>query len=426
MKLLAPILLLLLQISPQTANPGTQHFPYQRTITPGASGPACVVLDPAIFPHAAPSLKDLRLIQAGREIPYALTLSEPQQSDSEPATIHNLGLRGRSIVFDLAMPARPYTELALDLAAKDFIATATISGTRDPSYAHQTEVGQFTIFDLTSQHLARSTTLHLEETNLPFLHVELAVSPASNRKPLSPPELLQIVRSVTVPPSREAQSIYTTALTSTAFSQREHDTVATFALPERVPVERISFDLSPSFKANFSRHVRVTGHPSSTVNAESESLAGTIFRVHLTQAGHEIRQQQLSIPAVIGANMQSKAAVEIAVENGDDAPLPISAVRLEVRQHKLCFDAPSADALTLFYGDSTLAAPRYDYVHFFSAAAAFHTARLGPEQRNSNFREPPDARPFTERHPNVLWIVLAGVIGVLAFVAFRSPKTVHH
>jgi hypothetical protein len=226
--------------------------------------------------------------------------------------------------------------------------------------------------------------------------------------------------------SSEAQSLYTTAATSTNISQRGRQSVATFSLAERIPVERVSFDLAPTFKANFSRDVRITDRPEGGSTYGSESLAGTIMRVHLTQAGHEIRQQQLSVPATLGSNMQSAATVDVEVNNGDDTPLPIKAVRLEMRERKICFDTTTAQPLTLFYGDSALAAPQYDYARLFSAAAGMRTAQLGPEQLNPNYRDRPDTRPLTDRHPHLIWIVLLVVICILAIVAIRSAKTVHH
>jgi hypothetical protein len=407
---------------PVTADP--QYFRYERTVTvDGGAGQSCAVIDPQVFPHAAASLKDIRLYRDGREIPYAITLSEPQQIDSDTALVRNAGLRGRNIVFDVEMPNRPYTEITLDLAGQDFLATATVSGTRDPNYSDQTRLGEFTLFDLTSQHLSRNTTIHLQETNLPYLHIELSISPAAGARELRlTPEM---VRGVTVPPSREAQSIYTTAATSTTITQRARQSVATFTLPERIPVERVSFDLAPAFKANFSRDVRITDRPNGS-NAVSENLAGTILRVHLTQGGREIRQEQLSVPAILGSNMQSGAIVEVAVENGDDVPLPLSAIRLEMRQRKICFDASGAQTLTLFYGDSALAAPQYDYARLFAPSDAIRNAQLGAEQLNSSYRDRPDSRPLTDRHPHLLWIVLLGVICLLAIVAIRSSKTVHH
>jgi Protein of unknown function (DUF3999) len=403
-----------------------QHYlRYERVVTvPTGSGQNCAVIDPQIFPHAAPSLKDLRLYQNGRELPYAITLSAPQQLDSDTAHVRNLGLRGRNIVFDVEMPNRPYTEITLDLAGQDFLATATVSGTRDPNYANQTRLGEFTLFDLTSQHLSRNTTMHLQETDLPYLHIELAVSPATgNRSFVVKPEMVQ---GVTVPPSREAQSLYTTASTATTITQRGRQSVATFALPERIPIDRVSFDLASNFKANFSRDVRITDRPDGSPSFPSESVAGTIFRVNLTQSGREIRQQQVSVPATIGSNMQSAATVEVAVDNGDDQQLPISAIRLEMRQRNICFDASTARPILLFYGDAALAAPQYDYARLFSTSNAVRMAQLAPEQKNPAYRDRPDARPFTERHPHLLWIALLGTICVLAIVAIRSSKTVHH
>jgi hypothetical protein len=407
---------------PAAADP--HYLRYQRTITVPAAGQSCAVISPQIFPHAAPSLKDLRLYQDGREVPYAITLSVPQQPDSDTAVVRNLGLRGRNIVFDVEMPNRPYTEIMLNLAGQDFLATATVSGTRDPNYSNQTRLGEFTLFDLTSQHLSRNTTLHLQETSLPYLHIELAISPATgNHSFVAKPEM---VLGVTVPASREAQSLYTTAATATTIAQRGRQSVATFALPERIPIERVSFDLAPSYKANFSRDVRITDRPESSADSASENLAGTILRVHLTQAGREIRQEQLSVPATLGSNMQSAATVEVAVDNGDDMPLPIAAVRLEMRQRKICFDASAAQPLTLFYGDPALTAPQYDYARLFTPSDAMHAVQLGPEQLNPDYRDRPDARPFTERNPHLLWIALLAVICILAIVAIRSSRTVHH
>jgi Protein of unknown function (DUF3999) len=408
---------------PAAADP--QYLRYQRTITvPGGAGQSCVVVDPQIFPHAAPSLKDLRLYQGGHEVPYAITLSEPQQPDSDTAQVRNLGLRGRNIVFDVEMPNRPYTEITLDLAGQDFLATASVSGTRDPNYSNQTRLGEFTLFDLTSQHLSRNTTIHLQETSLPYLHIELAISPATgNRSFIETPEM---VEGVTVPPSREAQSLYTTVAIATTVTRRGRQSVATFALPKRVPVERVSFDLAPTYKTNFSRDVHITDRPGDNSNSVSESLAGTILHVHLTQAGREIRQEQLSVPAILGSNMQSAATVEVEVENGDDTPLPITAIRLEMRERKICFEVSSAQPLTLFYGDPALTAPQYDYARLFAPLSAMHPAQLGSEQLNPAYRDRPDARPLTDRHPHLLWIALLVVVCSLAVVAIRSSKTVHH
>ncbi|MEO8736619.1 MAG: hypothetical protein ABI380_08775, partial [Edaphobacter sp.] len=365
----------------------------------------------------------LRLYQGSQEIPYAITLSEPEQPDSATARVLNLGTHGHNIVFDLEMPARPYTDVTLDLGGHDYLATATVAGLDSPQSSNATRLGDFTLFDLTAQHLSHSTTLHLQESSFPYLHIVLSVSPAP-RTPgfTATPEM---VKGAIVPPSREAQSLYTVAAETTAITQRGRQSVAVFALPERVPVERVAVVLAPNYKANFSRDVHISDYPAGTPRSAAETIDGTILRIRLTQAVREIHQQKLSIPATLGANMQGPANVEVAIENGDDAPLPISAVRLEMRQRKLCFSAPAGKLLTLFYGDAALAAPQYDYARIFSAATHTSTSQLGPEQLNPTYRQRSDTRPLTERYPDLLWIVLLAVLCILAIVALRSARTIH-
>ncbi|WP_035348757.1 DUF3999 family protein [Edaphobacter aggregans] len=426
MKLLLPLLALMFwqagarDVSVETAE--RQYFRYQRSVVPTETGQNCAVLDAAVFAHGSAALKDVRLFPqtaVAREIPYAITLSEPAQPDAEPARVLNLGLRGRTITFDLAMPQRPYTEVVLDLAGRDFIAAATVMGEKAPG-SDGTRLGEFTLFDLTTQHLSRSTTLPLEESSFPYLHVELNVSPAPGTA--GPKISPQMVRGVSVPPSREAQTLFALAAETKTITQRGRQTVARFTLPERVPVERITFVLAPEFKGNFSRDVVITDHAQGTPASAGETIYGTILRVRLNQAGREIRQQQLSVPATLGSNLQSAAEVEVAVNNGDDQPLPITAVRLEMRERRLCFDARALAPVTLFYGDAALAAPLYDYARTFSAAGAVHTAQMGPEQQNPVYTLRPDMRALTERHPELVWVIFLAVICVLAVIAIRSTR----
>jgi hypothetical protein len=420
-KLFLLIFLLLWQASAPPAE--RQYFLYQRAVVPAVAGLNCAVLDAATFAHASASLKDLRLFPQtaqAREIPYAVTLSESVQPDSEPARVLNLGLQGRVLTFDLAMPQRPYTEVVLDLAGTDYIASATVTGMEQPGGSGGTRLGEFTLFDLSSQRLSRSTALPLQEASFPYLHVELNISPAPGVRGFEPSP--QMVRGASVPPSREAQTVFTVAAETHAITQRGRETIARFTLPERVPVEQVSFVLAPEFKGNFSREVTISDHASGTPASAGETASGSISRVRLTEAGREIRQQRLSIPTTIGSNLQSAAEVEITIHNGDDQPLPISAVRLEMRQRRLCFSASSTASLTLFYGDPALLAPEYDFARTVVLTNQTPEARVGPEQRNPVYTERRDTRPATERHPELVWVAFLAVICILAVIAIRSSR----
>jgi hypothetical protein len=447
MKAAALLGLLLLQGVPGNEPPPAtpQFMKYERGLSVGAgTGQACAVLDAQVFPHAAPSLADLRIFPTqdgtGREVPYAITLSEAVTEETEPARLLNVGTdsSGKKIVFELEMPARAYTDVTLDLdpAVRNFIATATVEGADElGSYVKVTQLGTFTLFDLASQHLSRDTTLPLQESTFHYLHLVLNVSAAPGGTAPAGAFVPAMVRGAQVPPSREAQILYTTVAETASVATVGRESRATFDVPVRVPVERVSFQLAPGFKANFSRDVRVTatiepGAKPADGDGRAplpEVITGNILRVHATETGREIRAEQLGIPAILGSNLQQPAKIEVAIENGDDEPLPISAVRLEMRQRKLCFDVPASGGtgLALFFGDSRLAAPVYDYARLFSASSDALAAGLGPETLNPGYRpRPEEERPFAERHPEVLWIALIAVICVLGMVALKSSRRV--
>jgi hypothetical protein len=205
-------------------------------------------------------------------------------------------------------------------------------------------------------------------------------------------------------------------------------------------VERIAFTLDPGFKGNFSRAVKVDARgvsgvaqgavsepaPQDEAPPQDETSTAGILRVHALEAGHELSRESLTIPAAIGSNMQRPATIEVAIENGDAPPLPIAAVLLQMRQRRICFDATAATDTTapvsLYYGDPALEAPAYDYARLFQPSAVPRVATLQAEMPNPRFTARREARPFTSRHPELIWIALLGLVCVLALATFRSIK----
>ena len=112
----------------------------------------------------------------------------------------------------------------------------------------------------------------------------------------------------------------------------------------------------------------------------------------------------------------------MTIDNGDDAPLSLERVRLQMRERKLCFEAAPNVRYALFYGDSALTAPHYDYATLFTPQADASQAALGPEQANPTYQPRPDERPFTEKHPALLWAALIVVVALLGVLALRSVK----
>ncbi len=414
----------------------SRYMKYQRPIAlpASASGQVCAELDADALAHAASRFaNDLRLFagpEASTEVPFALTESEVAPDDGRTAAVQNAALRDGNIVFDLAMPSRAYTDVTLDLGARNFVGTATVTGQKSPG-VEPVQLGVFTVFDLSAQHLARSTTLALQESTFPLLHVVLRLhTPAGAPVPgLSP----AMVRGAEVPPSRETQTLYTTVAETSTIQQMGKRSIAVLRIPAHVPVERVIFKLDPTFHANFLRPVEITARPDAAADsAATESINANISSETLPENAASAApggdpSRHLTIDAALGANLRGDATVEVDVQNGDAPPLPIRSINLAMRQRMICFDAtPAEEPYTLRYGDAALPAPAYDYARLFQPAAEPIEGRLGPERPNPDWELRPDERPYSERHPELLWVGLLVAVSVLGGTAIESLKRRRH
>jgi hypothetical protein len=111
------------------------------------------------------------------------------------------------------------------------------------------------------------------------------------------------------------------------------------------------------------------------------------------------------------------------IHNGDDAPLKITGARLQQYERRIYFDADSGTQPRLYYGDAKLEAPVYDYAELFQKDANTAQALLGSEEANTSYSGRPDDRPWSERHPAVLWAAIIAAVLILGGIAMRSMKT---
>lgn len=400
-----------------SAVPPTGYLRYERpiVINPPAAGQTCVALDPLIFSHAATGLPDLRLYRNGDETPYAIHQAEPVAAAEKSISPLNLGRRAGETVFDAVMPEGSYADLQLDIGAQNFIATVAVAGSRDESGKNATKLGSYTIFDLTRQKLGRSTVLHLPNSDFRYLHFRIT-------GPVAP----ENITAISVGRLPAGKTRYATVAESGSAAQQGRHTVFEFAVPAHVPVDRVVF-VAGAEPVNFSRDVSITvtpvphgPAPEAEPASPGPSSFGNLLRVHSVQDGHRLEEERLTIDA---AGLESEPSRwKIGIDNGDDRPLEIQSVRLEMIERDLCFDAAGAAGFTLYYGDAALAAPRYDYARLFAFASNAAQATMGAEAQNPEYRPRPDQRPFTEKHPILLWAALIAVIALLGAIALRSAR----
>jgi hypothetical protein len=399
------------------ASPEIRYFHSERQVEnlPSHAGQACLALDEGIFAQAAPALADLRLYRDGTETPYVKRLAEPSPASQGEINPLDKGLRAGQTVFDAEFPDAHYSDLELDTTERNFIATVEVSGSQTQFSTAPTKLGSYTIFDLTRQRLGRSTVLHLPESDFKYLHFKIT-------GPLTPEHIngLSVVR---LP---ESQPRYISLAETAKITERNHETIVEFIVPPHVPVDRVVFRAG-SQPSLFSRDAFLRVEPAQSPPADSQSYpqttaaSGNLLRIHSLENGHRIDEEHLTIDAPT-ADFDQPAKWTITIDNGDDPPLSVESVRLQMLERDLCFESAGSGHYTLYYGDRSLAAPRYDYATLFALQADAANAAMGRETANAAYRPRPDERAFTERHPALLWVALVLVIVLLGAIAFGSLK----
>lgn len=412
------------------ATPAIPHFQYERGLAvPAANGngragagstQTCVALDAATYAHAGAGVADLRLYSGSgddaKETAYVVRRAvspEPQQKIIPPL---NLGKHHGPTTFEAEMPEGRYSDVDLDITAKNFIASVAVTGSQTEAGTEGTELGMFTIFDLTGQKLGRSTVLHLPESDLKYLYFAIT-------GPIKPED----VQGLSVERIPTKQRFVTVAATSQVMQKGRESQIA-FTVPAHVPVERVEFAVGAE-PPNFSRDVTVQAAPATSGKEMTDEeppqpveSAGNLLRVHGKHNGVQIDEEHLAVDAPDVDFGAQSSRWTVTVENGDDPPLDVQSVHLEMVERQLCFDAAAGARYALYYGDPALSAPQYDYARLFTPEKDAAQATLGPEQKNPEYQARPDQRPFTDRHPGLLWAALILVIVVLGWVALRTAK----
>lgn len=417
--------------APQASGP--QHLLYERVLQlpSSVSGQACAALDEDVLAHtASSSLTDLRLYasHAGAkdvETPFAFLESGRSSADTQQATLGTVAVHDGVIAFDLAMPSRPYSEVDLDLNAKNFVGMARVA-----SYdAHRAAVslGSFPVFDLSERGLARSTSIRLPQTRAADLHIELRLSDLHGN-PL-PNLSSDTVQGATVPAGRLDQTKYTT-ITSAPMQQQAHSSFASFIVPAHVPVERVRFVLGAQSPSEFLREVTITANPVENGRealGAAEGVSGHIFRVSEIPGLSNVApvdSERLYMDTALGANLRSPANISVTVDNDSSAPLAISAVQLQMRTRTICFNAHPSTTYTLRYGAPDLSAPDYGFARHFTAAASPIMAVLGPEKANTHFA-PRTSRPDERQQTQLFWVILLAVFSVGGVLALQYVRHKH-
>lgn len=406
-----------LAVAALAASAAHPAFRYERPVqlSSAIASETCVVLPLGLLPHASPMLQDLRIMAGDREIAYQLRVSsDADENVGRPQQILNLGERNGVISFDVEVTEPRYSRVLLKMARSHFSVLVHVTGVDHPGEAGVAFPAIAYSSD-TSEDEPQVKLISLPESNFRYLHFEvqtLALDPVTPRDIAG----VDVLAGITEPPR------YLQAAVASAPQQMPHETIYEFAVPANVPLDRLSF-ASDDPNAVFSRTADLERYPSSPPRSGTTPAPAQSEGVTLARSPEAKRPKAERGPNTIDLGLGAASypsIVRLTIQNGDDAPIALHAVTLEMRERRFCFLPKPDTAYTLRYGDPSLGPPQYDLTPIEAAGANASVSTLGPERALAP--EIVEARPFTERHPVTLWLALILVVGTLGAVALRSAR----
>lgn len=394
------------------------YFKYQRPVQSAQPGQQYIAVDETIWQHARPDLGDLRLYSGEAEVPYALiTERGGTEHEHKAVPVFQQATVGGKTQFLVDMrELAEYDHVDLKLSTKNFVAHAGVEGQDDLHGAQWAGLGSSILYDLSKENLGSNTMLRLPRASYKYLRVTID-------GPVKPEEITGATSEL----HEEQKPVWRNVgsepgLGSTKAGdmrwekgrlqpQNGNDTLLTFAVPENVPVEKIVFDIDPA-QPNFRRPVQIRDDKGQIIGS------GDIARVHMVRAGQKIDSEDHDVDF----SERGEKTLAVVILNGDDSPLKLRGAHLQQQERRVYFDAPAPANLVLYYGDDKLGRPVYDYAKFFQRQSSATAAQMGAAAENRAYTGRPDERPWSERHPVVLWIaIIAAVLG-LGTLALRSMR----
>ncbi len=385
---------------------------YSRAIEPTrADALNYITLDRDVFSHSENQLGDLRMIDdSGQELPYEVRsqITPPPQPVRVSATLReNSFVPGQftQVVLDLGEHARFHNSLRVQTPESDFINWVEIAASDD---AHQWRIvnPRAPISRFRKENLEGNQAIRYSENNARYLRVRIQES----GHPFQVTDI-EVFSSPTMKKESPAESgVPLTALLAPDRSADGSQTRWTVDLgSSNIPVAKFNFETG---QPKFYRAVRILV---SSDQREWQPAGGG--EIHRYIAGGKT-EESLGVRCY---ESWGPRYWRVEVLNANDAAL--SAVRLSVVMplRLVLFHPAPNRSYRLIYGNARASAPQYDLARTLQipAVEAMIHPGLGAEEVTSNYADP---RPFTERHPNLLWIALGLAVVLLGSAALRALR----
>ena len=374
----------------------------------GSEGLAELTLPWEIFAHCGADCAEARIVNSqGEEVPFVMEERHaPRNVESHAARILENSFvadKYTQVVGDLGEGHAPYDRVKVETSRADFIVWAEVALSDDLKTWRIVEASA-PIARFRSREVDGTQTIAFQGLSARYVRVRIAEP--SGQFPVSGIGVLE----------EQAQRVRTMEVPTAFVEEKSADPAVTLWRTALASPNQPTSELEiKTDTAEFYRGVRISG--SSDGQEWSYWGSGVLYRYN--QAGKARESLRVEFPESVGNRW-----LRVEVINGNDRPLANVGFALAGVPRTLVFKPTAGQHYRLLYGNEKAGAPQYDLAHYLDFGPSRPGAQLlllGPEEETTNYRDP---RPFTERHPEVLWSALGlaiVLIGLTALKTLRAP-----
>lgn len=377
---------------------------FRQQIPAGSESTISVVpLSAAVYRAARADLADLRVVHDGREVPYILDRLSAREEDREiPAEIVDKSISGGALQLTLAARhGDRHNRVRIATPRTNFRQPVTVE-TSDDNRTWSMVRDDAELFDFTEKgHTASLLSVDYPASTRPYVRLTIA-----GWRDLDAVSRAWLHFTQKTPAVRITLADLSPKIAQDAGTQ---STLLTLDPGAALPCSRLEFEIATP---RFSRAVKVESSPDG--KAWSLVVGGVLTRM------------ENGSPAALEFPELHERYLRIRVFNRDDQPLDIQRVRMLADERLVKFESAGGGNWWLYYGNPEAKAPEYDLAAVLPHdTAAAVVLKAGSEQTNPDYRPPPPVeRPWTERHPIILYVTLGLAVVVLGAVTIRFLRGV--
>jgi hypothetical protein len=373
------------------------------------SGLLDLVLDRETLDGARAGQSDLRLYDsAGRETPYTLRVRRDlATSNAFPAREFNRGADGGAtqVSLDLGEQVQQHNQVDVETAGNNFRRLVDVQGSPDGAQWSTLASGSIIFRFAAGGRSAEQQAVDYPVSRYRYLRIRVTRDPQVDR---AAPELLgeRVRRSVQM----KGEMVSFAGNLEGRDPDRVNGRPASIwrvDLGGRIPIQRVLIIAADSV---FSRPFQL------------EAVDNPAAPVLL--ASGELTREDTGSQLAIEFAEQFARRLRLTVTDDRNAPLSIAAITAQSAARQVVFDSAAAGSgpLRLYYGNPKAMAPRYDLAARLPAELGRGLSRLtlGPQRDNPIYR--PEPKPFSERSPWLVYVVLAAASVVLAAILVNLAR----